>query len=60
MRFLAFPVDLIRFREVLDSKRERLCSDEMYSVLRRKLTPEVTEVGLPNVARGRRRALSRG
>lgn len=48
----------MRSFDVVDLKVERALSEEMYSVRRRKETPEELRVGLPNDAKGRRSGLS--
>lgn len=57
-RLFRDPVLSIREREVVDSKRLGLLALEMYSVRRRKDTPESENLGFPRDARGRRRARS--
>lgn len=48
------PVLSIRDLDVVDSKRFGLLALEMYSVRRRKETPESENLGFPRVDRGRR------
>ena len=53
-------VDFMRDFDVDDSNPVRRCSEEIYSVRRRKLTPELSPVGFPRVASGRSNATSSG
>lgn len=59
-RFVRLPVLFIKEREVVDSNRERDVWDEMYSVRRKKETPESENLGFPSVESGRSRARSCG
>lgn len=52
------PVLSISDLDVVDSKRLGLLALEMYSVRRRKDTPESENLGFPRDAKGRRRARS--
>lgn len=54
------PVLWAKLLEPAESKRDLLVCDEMYSVLRRKETPESTVLGFPKEFNGRNSARSCG